>query len=91
MKSETAAGLLIGIGIGIIVGSLIAPDSGERTRYKLNKKLKKGVRELTENAGEFIDSAAEALDRGRTELARHRYGVTDAISKGKEAFQKVVG
>lgn len=62
MKISSFATLLTGIAIGTIVGLLIAPDEGARTRKKLIKKGKKYKKEIEAKATKLKDKAAGFKD-----------------------------
>ncbi len=51
------AGLIIGAAAGLVAGVLIAPDKGEETRDKLNKKAKKYKKDLDKYAEELGEKA----------------------------------
>lgn len=67
-------GLLIGVGIGIAIGLIVAPQSGEATRAQLQEQgimLRSGVTSDTIRA-----RANEALAQGREIYARTRDELT---------------
>jgi gas vesicle protein len=74
-------GLLIGLGLGVVVGLLIAPQSGEATRAKLNEQgimLRSGAL-----SDEIRSRASEALTQGRELYARTKNELTDRYSKAR--------
>ena len=67
-------GLLLGVGIGVVVGLLIAPQTGEQTRALLQEQgimLRSGATNDTIRA-----RANEALAQGREIYARTRDELT---------------
>lgn len=50
-------GLLVGAAIGAVVGLLTAPDSGKKTRKKLDSEAKR----LTDDLGKTINEAIASL------------------------------
>lgn len=80
----------LGLGIGVAVGLLFAPQSGEETRELLKSKadeskdlLKKRTRELRENA-------ADALARGKDTIVKQRENLAAAVDAGKQAYRDAV-
>lgn len=74
-------GLLIGLGLGVVVGLLVAPQSGEATRAQLNE------RGIQLGSGTFSDEirgrAQEALVQGRNLYSRTRQELTDRYQRAK--------
>lgn len=66
---------LVGLGLGLIVGVLIAPESGERTRKKLIKQAEKIkddtfdiISEKTEDTSKKISETAKDVYKKTTDL-----------------------
>jgi gas vesicle protein len=74
-------GLLFGFALGVAAGLLMAPQSGEDTRAQLSEQ---GVMLRDRSSG----LSGQVLDRasGLTEQVRNR--ATDALSQGKELYQR---
>jgi gas vesicle protein len=74
-------GLLLGLGLGILVGLLIAPQSGEATRAQLSE------RGIQLRSGGFSDQirarAQEALVQGRELYSRTKGDLTDRYQRAK--------
>ncbi len=68
-------GLLIGLGLGVATGLVLAPQSGETTRAQ-----------LTEQSIMLKDRALSDELRARAENVRAR--VTDAWGQGREVYQR---
>jgi len=67
-------GLLLGVGIGVVIGLVVAPQSGEATRAQLQEQgimLRSGVTNDTIRA-----RANDALAQGRELYARTRDELT---------------
>ena len=85
-KTDCTLGFLIGIGTGAAIGLLMAPQSGARTRRQVAAKAQDGVDFVKDRATDIVDTANAMVDKGRTEVARQRQNVKDAIDAGKRAF-----
>ena len=57
-------GLLAGVGVGTLVGLLIAPEKGSETYKKLEGAFKDAAKDLKEAGNELISSAAEGAREG---------------------------
>jgi gas vesicle protein len=93
---------IVGMGIGVAVGMLLAPRSGEETRQILLAKADEGadfMRNKTEESKEFVlkrgaelrDSASDLLDRGKEAIARQKEQLATAGDAFKQAYRESVG
>ncbi len=69
-------GLLAGAAVGVAIGMLLAPDSGERTRGKIAK----GSRKLTDGVKGSVENSIESLKN------KFNYGIDELARKGKEVL-----
>jgi gas vesicle protein len=81
-KDESGAGtVVVAFVLGAITGAavalLMAPASGEETR-----------RMLAERAREGREKAGEAAEKGRELWNRQRDTLTNALERGREAYQQ---
>jgi gas vesicle protein len=75
-----ASGLLIGIGVGVAVGMLLAPKSGKDTRDQIIGTVKDGLDEAIAKGQDLTRRVQEGLDD-----ARER--VRDAAEVGERAYR----
>jgi gas vesicle protein len=78
-----AIGLLVGFGLGVAVGLILAPQSGEATRAQLSEQgiiLRDRSAGLT---GQIRDRATNALSQGREMYARTKGELTETYTKAK--------
>ena len=74
-------GLITGLGLGILIGLLFAPQSGAATRTLLNEqsvKLRSG-----ELSDEIRTRARDALDQGREVYSRTRGELTERYTNAR--------
>ncbi len=64
-NNKAFLGLLLGAAVGVTVGLLMAPESGERSR----KKLKKASRKLADS---LVTKAEEAVEAGNGRVSELR-------------------
>lgn len=80
----------LGLGLGVAVGMLFAPKSGEETREILKQKADEGADFLKRRGEELRETASEYVDRGRTAISRQRDNISAAVDAGKAAYREAV-
>jgi gas vesicle protein len=102
--AEQSSGLsffIVGMGVGVAVGMLLAPRSGEETRQILREKADEGkdfLRAKTDESKEYVrkrgselrDSANDLVDRSKEALARQKEQLAMAVEAGKQAYRESV-
>ena len=73
--------LIAGLGIGALVGVLLAPQSGDETREWFATKYKDGMDSVNAKVRQTRQQVAELIDRGQQQVG-------EAVDKGREAFNK---
>jgi gas vesicle protein len=73
--------LVAGLGIGALVGVLLAPQSGDETREWFATKCKDGIDSVNAKVTQTRQQVAELIDRGQQQVG-------EAVDKGREAFSK---
>ena len=81
-RDDSAAGTVItafvlGAITGAAVALLVAPATGEELRRKLGERAREGA-----------DAANEAARQSREFMNRQRENVTQAVERGREAYQQ---
>jgi gas vesicle protein len=77
---------LVGLGVGALMGVLLAPKSGEETRDFLAKRADDGREFAQKKARELRERADELIERGKDVATRKRDSLTAAVEAGREAF-----
>ena len=81
---------ILGFGIGVAVGILFAPQSGEETRQLLRTKADEG-KEYLKNRGEALcESAGDLVEKGKGAVVRQRDQLAAAVEAGKQAYREAV-
>ena len=78
----------LGLGLGVAVGVLFAPKSGAETREFLRSKAEEGSDYVKSRASDLKDSAADALERGKSTIQKHRDNLASAVEAGKQAYRE---
>ncbi|MBK9166784.1 MAG: YtxH domain-containing protein [Bryobacterales bacterium] len=93
---------IVGLGVGVAVGMLMAPKSGEETRRILREKADEGrdymkhrVDEgrdyVVKRSSELRETATGAVERGKDVLHRQKEQLSSAIDAGKQAYHESMG
>jgi gas vesicle protein len=80
----------LGLGVGVAVGLLFAPQSGEETRGLIKSKAQEGGDYVKRRSGELKDQASDLVDRGRGVVNRQKEQLSAAIDAGKQAYREAV-
>src|SRR5580658_10499966 len=94
MNRDGLANFFLGLGIGVGLGVLFAPKSGEETRDLLLTKADEGKEFLKKQAVDSRESASDlasdAMAKGREVINRQKDVLSDAIDAGKQAYREKV-
>jgi gas vesicle protein len=77
-----------GLGLGLAIGVLFAPKSGEETREFIRAKTGEGKEYLKRRSDELREQASDLVDRGKTEVGRQRDNLAAAVEAGKQAYRE---
>ena len=61
-NTKFLAGILAGVGIGTMIGLLIAPDKGTNTYKKLEGAVKEAVNDLTDVSNDILKNAQKKAE-----------------------------
>lgn len=91
----------LGLGIGVAMGILFAPKSGEETRILLRSKAdesKDYLRRVSEDGKEYVsrkseelkDSAADLAEKSKLAIQRQKEQLAAAVEAGRAAYNETV-
>jgi gas vesicle protein len=80
----------LGVGIGVAVGMLFAPQSGEETRALIRNKANEGTESVKKRGEELYESAGDLVERGKSAVARQKEQLAAAVEAGKQAYRESV-
>jgi gas vesicle protein len=81
----------LGVGVGLAVGLLFAPKSGEETRNLLKGRADEGKDFVKRKSGEMRETASDFIERGREAVIRQREQVAAAVEAGRQAYREAHG
>jgi gas vesicle protein len=80
----------LGLGLGVAVGLLFAPNSGAETRDLIRSKADESKDYLRRRGTELRETANEAIERGKTAVSRQKDHLAAAVDAGKQAYREAV-
>jgi gas vesicle protein len=92
---------IVGLGVGVAVGMLMAPKSGEEMRQTLRSKADESADYLRAKAdeskeymrrrgSELRESASDLIDRSKDAIVRQKEQLSMAMEAGKQAYRESV-
>lgn len=90
MEDNKVSYFLFGLGMGVAIGVLFAPKSGEETRDMLLSKANEGRDYLRRKGDEVRDSTSDLVSKGRDALQSQKENLAAAIEAGKQAYRQSV-
>ena len=93
---------IVGLGVGVAVGLLLAPKSGEETRQYIRERAGEGkdyLRTKADESKEYVrrrgtelrESASDLIDRSKEAISRQKEQLAMAVEAGKQAYRESVG
>jgi gas vesicle protein len=90
MDKNGLSSFLMGLGVGVAIGMLFAPKSGQETREIIKNKAGESADYMKQRGSEFGQKASEWVDRGKEALRSQRENLNDAVEAGKQAYREAV-
>jgi gas vesicle protein len=81
--------LLIGIGIGVAAGLLLAPRSGEEIREDIRRRTNEGVDYLNQQADKLRDGAEKVVSKGKEWIGRQSETNQPAIATRNPSREQI--
>jgi gas vesicle protein len=90
MDKNGLSSFLMGLGVGVAIGMLFAPKSGQETRELIKNKAGEGTDYMKQRGTEFRQSATEWVDKGKDAIRSQKENLSDAMEAGKQAYREAV-
>jgi gas vesicle protein len=91
MDTKGLSSFLLGLGVGVAIGMLFAPKTGQETRELIKNKAGEGSDFLKQRGDEIKQTATEWVDKGKDALGKQRDNLSDAMEAGRQAYREAVG
>ena len=85
MDTDRLGGFLIGLGVGTVIGILLAPATGRQVRERIKEKAGEGTEYLKQRGSELKESAAELLEKGKATAGRVTDNATHIVAAGTDS------
>jgi gas vesicle protein len=79
-------GFLAGLGIGALIGVVIAPKAGEETRQELLDSANRRLGEVKDNLNEVADSASKRLDSIKEHVGQRVSSLRESVGASSETM-----
>jgi len=101
-RNSGLAYFIVGMGVGVAIGILLAPRSGRETRDYLRQKAGEGrdyLKERTDEGKEYLrrrsselrEQAGDLVDRGKEAISHQKDQLAAAFEAGRQAYRETVG
>ena len=90
MERNEFTSFLVGLGVGVGIGMLFAPNSGQETREMMKNKAGEGTEYLKQRGSELKDVTTGWVDKSKEVVGRQKETVRDAVEAGQMAYRDAV-
>jgi gas vesicle protein len=91
MEDDSKLGyFFLGIGVGVAVGMLFAPKSGEETRAQIKSRANDSADYLRKRSEDLKGQATELVGKSREAVTRQKEQLAAAVNAGKQAYRESV-
>jgi gas vesicle protein len=90
MDKNGLSSFLLGLGVGVAIGMLFAPKTGEETREIIKNKTGEGTDYLKQRGADLKQTASGWVDKGKDALGRQKDNLNEAVEAGKQAYRETV-
>ncbi|MBS1858971.1 MAG: YtxH domain-containing protein [Acidobacteria bacterium] len=88
MDKNGLSSFLLGLGVGVAIGMLFAPKSGEETRKIIKEKAGESGEFIKQRGAEIKDTASGWVEKGKEAISRQKDTLSDAVEAGKQAYHE---
>ena len=81
----------LGLGVGVAVGMIFAPQAGAQTRTLIRSLATEGGDYIRRRGSDLREGASGLLDRGKEVVSRQREQLNAAVEAGRSAYREAVG
>lgn len=81
----------LGLGLGVAVGMIFAPQAGAETRTLIRTRATEGGDAIRRKGSELAEGASGLLEKSKDVLGRQREQMNAAVEAGRSAYREAVG
>lgn len=81
----------LGLGIGVAVGMIFAPQAGAETRTLIRTRASEGGDYIRRRGEKLKEDATGIIDKGKEAVTRQRDQFGAAVQAGRQAYREAVG
>lgn len=90
MGKTRISDFLMGLGMGVAAGMLLAPNEGKKMRDRLAQAATDGASHAKDYGETLGEAVLSFLDKSKHEVLRQRGGVAEAIRQGSHAYKQAI-
>jgi gas vesicle protein len=81
----------LGLGLGVAVGMIFAPQAGAETRSLIRTRAAEGGDYVRRRGDKLREGASDLIERGKTAVNRQKDNLNSALEAGRQAYRDTVG
>ena len=85
--ADTFANFFVGVGIGVGIALLFAPQSGEETRGQIKDKADASKDYLKRRGSELRDTASDMIERGKEVIGRGKDTALQGVEATRDTYR----
>jgi gas vesicle protein len=89
--NKGVAYFFLGLGIGVAVGMIFAPQAGAETRTLLRTRAQEGGDYIRRRGDELKSGAGELVERSKSVVNRQKERLNASVEAGKQAYRDALG
>ena len=80
----------LGLGLGVAVGMIFAPQAGAETRTLIRTRATEGGEAIRRKGSEIAEGATGLVEKSKDVLGRQREQLNAAVEAGRSAYREAV-